>query len=566
MDILQIENLRFRYPDAEKDALDGVSFHVRAGEFVVLCGESGCGKTTLLKMLKRELSPHGEKSGRIVYNGVEQAALDDRTAACDIGYVLQNPENQVVTDKVWHELAFGLESLGFPTGTIRRRVAEMASYFGIQTWFRQNTGELSGGQKQMLNLASVMVMQPQVLILDEPTSQLDPIAASDFIGTLRKLNRELGLTILLVEHRLEEVFPLADRVMMMEQGRILLYDRPEAVGARLRELRADHPMLAGLPSAVRIFQALEVDAPCPLTVKEGRDFLSEHFLAAGQGERPPVARREKIALEMKNVWFRYERDLPDVLRGVTFAAYEGETFCILGGNGTGKTTALSVLAGLNRAYRGRVLIGGKKIGEYKGNTLYRHNVALLPQNPQTVFLKKTVREDFQEIARVMEYGEEERTALIEEIAGKLGITRLLDKHPYDLSGGEQQKAALAKVLLLKPKILLLDEPTKGVDAYSKRNLLSILRELKAEGITIVIVTHDVEFAAAGADRCALFFDGEIISVDTPAALFANNNFYTTAANRIARHLYRDAVSCEEVVALCRLNRKAGRRESEAAHA
>ena len=566
MDILQIENLRFRYPDAEKDALDGVSFHVRAGEFVVLCGESGCGKTTLLKMLKRELSPHGEKSGRIVYNGVEQAALDDRTAACDIGYVLQNPENQVVTDKVWHELAFGLESLGFPTGTIRRRVAEMASYFGIQAWFRQNTGELSGGQKQMLNLASVMVMQPQVLILDEPTSQLDPIAASDFIATLRKLNRELGLTILLVEHRLEEVFPLADRVMMMEQGRILLYDRPEAVGARLRELRADHPMLAGLPSAVRIFQALEVDAPCPLTVKEGRDFLSEHFLAAGQGERPPVARREKIALEMKNVWFRYERDLPDVLRGVTFAAYEGETFCILGGNGTGKTTALSVLAGLNRAYRGRVLIGGKKIGEYKGNTLYRHNVALLPQNPQTVFLKKTVREDFQEIARVMEYGEEERTALIEEIAGKLGITRLLDKHPYDLSGGEQQKAALAKILLLKPKILLLDEPTKGVDAYSKRNLLSILRELKAEGITIVIVTHDVEFAAAGADRCALFFDGEIISVDTPAAFFANNNFYTTAANRIARHLYRDAVSCEEVVALCRLNRKAGRRESEAAHA
>ncbi len=566
MDILQIENLRFRYPDAEKDALDGVSFHVRAGEFVVLCGESGCGKTTLLKMLKRELSPHGEKSGRIVYNGVEQAALDDRTAACDIGYVLQNPENQVVTDKVWHELAFGLESLGFPTGTIRRRVAEMASYFGIQAWFRQNTGELSGGQKQMLNLASVMVMQPQVLILDEPTSQLDPIAASDFIATLRKLNRELGLTILLVEHRLEEVFPLADRVMMMEQGRILLYDRPEAVGARLRELRADHPMLAGLPSAVRIFQALEVDAPCPLTVKEGRDFLSEHFLAAGQGERPPVARQEKIALEMKNVWFRYERDLPDVLRGVTFAAYEGETFCILGGNGTGKTTALSVLAGLNRAYRGRVLIGGKKIGEYKGNTLYRHTVALLPQNPQTVFLKKTVREDFQEIARVMEYGEEERTALIEEIAGKLGITRLLDKHPYDLSGGEQQKAALAKILLLKPKILLLDEPTKGVDAYSKRNLLSILRELKAEGITIVIVTHDVEFAAAGADRCALFFDGEIISVDTPAAFFANNNFYTTAANRIARHLYRDAVSCEEVVALCRLNRKAGRRESEAAHA
>lgn len=563
MDILQIEDLNFQYPDAEKKALDGVSFRVKEGEFIVICGESGCGKTTLLKMLKRELAPHGKKNGRILYNGVEQAELDGRTAACEIGYVLQNPENQVVTDKVWHELAFGLESLGFPTDIIRRRVSEMASYFGIQTWFRKNITELSGGQKQMLNLASIMVMQPKVLILDEPTSQLDPIAAADFIGTLQKLNRELGLTILLVEHRLEEVFPIADRVMMMEQGCILLFDRPAAVGTRLRDIQADHHMLAGLPSAVRIFNALEVKAPCPLTVKEGRDFLSEYFSnAVDHLDIPPYAHRENVALEMKNVWFRYERDLPDVLRGVTFSVYEGETFCILGGNGTGKTTTLSVLAGLNKAYRGKVVIGGKKIGEYKGNTLYRHNVALLPQNPQTVFLKKTVQEDFQEICKVMEYGQEERQAIIEETVGKLGITHLLGQHPYDLSGGEQQKAALAKMLLLKPKILLLDEPTKGIDAHSKENLSGILRGLKADGITIVIVTHDVEFAAANADRCALFFDGEITSIDTPAAFFSDNNFYTTAANRIARHLYKNAVSCEDVVALCRLNSPAAIRSGE----
>lgn len=395
MNLLEIENLSFQYPDTEKKALDNISFTVKIGEFVVICGESGCGKTTLLKMLKRELAPHGEKSGSIRYHDVEQAELDDRTAACEIGYVLQNPENQVVTDKVWHELAFGLESLGFPTDVIRRRVSEMASYFGIQTWFRKNTNELSGGQKQMLNLASIMVMQPKILILDEPTSQLDPIAAADFIATLQKLNRELGLTILLVEHRLEEVFPIADRVMMMEQGKILLFDRPEKVGTQLRDIRADHHMLAGLPSAVRIFNALEVKAPCPLTVKEGRDFLSEHFgNVVDHLDIPPYTHRDEVALEMKNVWFRYERDLPDVLRGVTFSVYEGETFCILGGNGTGKTTTLSVLAGLNKAYRGKTLIGGKKIGEYKGSALYRHNVALLPQNPQTVFLKKTVREDF----------------------------------------------------------------------------------------------------------------------------------------------------------------------------
>lgn len=558
MDILHIEDLRFQYPDTEKAALDGISFSVKAGECIVICGESGCGKTTLLKMLKRELSPHGQKSGSIRYNGVEQTALDDRTAACEIGYVLQNPESQVVTDKVWHELAFGLESLGFPTDVIRRRVSEMASYFGIQTWFRKDTNELSGGQKQMLNLASIMVMQPKVLILDEPTSQLDPIAAADFIGTLQKLNRELGLTILLVEHRLEEVFPVADRVMMMEQGKILLFDRPEKVGAQLRDMGENHHMLAGLPSAVRIFHALEVEAPCPLTVKEGRDFLSAHFgNAVDRLAIPPYTHREKTALEMKNVWFRYERDLPDVLRGVTFSVYEGEIFCLLGGNGTGKTTTLSVLAGLHKAYRGQVLVGGRRIGEYKGGTLYRRNVALLPQNPQTVFLKKTVREDFEEICKAMEYDKEEQRARIEETAGKLGILHLLDKHPYDLSGGEQQKAALAKMLLLEPRVLLLDEPTKGIDAYAKETLSGILKGLKAEGITLVLVTHDVEFAALNADRCALFFDGEITSIDTPAAFFSDNTFYTTAANRIARHLYKNAVSCEDVAALCRLNGRKG---------
>ena len=521
MEILQIENLSFRYPGAETLALDAVTFSVRAGEFVVICGESGCGKTTLLKMLKRELSPHGSKSGEIHYQGHKLEELDDRTAACDIGYVLQNPENQVVTDKVWHELAFGLESLGYPTEVIRRRVAEMASYFGIQTWFRKSTGDLSGGQKQMLNLASIMVMQPKVLILDEPTSQLDPIAAADFIGTLQKLNKELGLTILLVEHRLEEVFPIADRVMMMEKGRILLYDPPQQIGSKLRKVRADHQMLAGLPSAVRIYQALDVDAPCPLTVKDGRDFLDRHFgNAVTQLEQRPYQHRQELALELKNVWFRYERDLPDVLRGVTFSVYEGETFCILGGNGTGKTTTLSVLAGLNKAYRGKVVIDGKKIGEYRGNSLYRHRVAMLPQNPQSVFLKKTVWEDFQEICKVMEYGKEQRQTLIEQTAQKLGIDHLLGQHPYDLSGGEQQKAALAKMLLLQPKILLLDEPTKGIDAHSKQKLSRYIQGLKSEGITIVIVTHDVEFAAVNADRCALFFDGEITSVDTPTNFFS----------------------------------------------
>ena len=279
MEILRIENLSFRYPNAKSNAIDGVSLSINDGDFVVVCGESGCGKTTLLKLLKSELAPVGEKSGKIFYCGKEQEMLDPKSSASQIGYVLQNPDNQIVTDKVWHELAFGLENMGVDSDIIRRRVGEMASYFGIHEWFRKKTDELSGGQKQLLNLAAIMVMQPKILILDEPTSQLDPIAASDFIATLHKLNRELGLTIILVEHRLEEVFPIADKVLLMDSGKALLFDVPEAIGRKLLKAHSDHRMLCALPSAVRIFTALGIEDECPLTVKEGRDFLERHFEA-----------------------------------------------------------------------------------------------------------------------------------------------------------------------------------------------------------------------------------------------------------------------------------------------
>lgn len=556
MEILRIENLSFRYPGTEKRAVDSIDLSVNDGEFIVVCGESGCGKTTLLRLLKRELAPAGEKSGNIFYRGTRQEELDGRTAAAEIGYVLQNPDNQIVTDKVWHELAFGLENIGVPTEVIRRRVGEMASYFGIQEWFRKKTDELSGGQKQLLNLASVMVMQPKILILDEPTSQLDPIAASDFISTLKKLNRELGLTVILVEHRLEEVFPTADRVVLMDGGRVLLYDSPVNVGKRLGEMQNSHPMLLGLPSAVRIFNALHIDYVCPLTVREGRDFLERHFAADENaitvGE---YTHSDEAAIELKKVWFRYERDLPDVLRGTSLTVYGGEFYCILGGNGTGKTTTLNVISGLNKAYRGKVIINGKPIKEYRGNSLYRNNLAFLPQNPQTVFIKETVREDYSEILETLGISKDERTEMIEAVTARVGISHLLEKHPYDLSGGEQQKCALAKMLLLKPKILLLDEPTKGLDAYSKHTLKNILADLMSDGMTILAVTHDVEFAAENADRCALFFDGEILSADVPEKFFSENNFYTTAANRIARQLCRNAVTCEQVVAFCEGHRR-----------
>lgn len=594
MALLQIENLNFTYPDADQRALNSISLSVDEGEFIVICGETGCGKTTLIRLLKPELAPVGEKDGLILYGGVSLDELTEHRSATEIGYVMQNPDQQIVTDKVWHELAFGLENLGESSSVIRCRVGEMASYFGIQDWFRKPTDELSGGQKQLLNLASVMVMQPKVLILDEPTSQLDPIAASDFITTLRRLNREFGLTVLLVEHRLEEVFPSADRVLLMEKGGILFFDKPEHVGLRMASMK-EHPMLKGLPSAVRIFNALDIDDACPLTVKEGRSFLSRHFSgvafesnsSASRGEESlhSACRHDRLSentevgisscgsqnmeaenqpvsfhsiaetmIELKDIWFRYGRDLPDILRGVRLRVNKGEIYCLLGGNGTGKTTLLQVTAGLSRAYRGHIRIAGKPIGKYRNGELYRHMLAVLPQNPQTVFIKDTVEEDFTEILEAMEAPNESGKSAIERAAGKLGVLDLLGKHPYDLSGGEMQKCALAKMLLLEPRVLLLDEPTKGLDAGAREQLGKILEDLRSEGMTFFIVTHDVEFAAEYADRCAMYFDGEILTENTPRLFFSGNNFYTTAANRMARHLYSDAVTCRDVVRRCRIER------------
>lgn len=560
MEILHIEDLSFRYPKCEKYALENINLSVESGEFIVICGRSGCGKTTLLRLLKRELSPAGEKSGKITYRGTDTDGLCERDAAADIGFVMQNPDSQIVTDKVWHELAFGLENLGVPTKTVRRRVGEMASYFGIADWFRKSTDELSGGQKQLLNLASVMVMQPKILLLDEPTGQLDPIAAADFISTVQKLNRELGLTVILVEHRLEDVFPAADRVLMLEDGRTLLCDTPRGAGKRLRELDGDHPMLLGLPAAMRVYGALSADGDgdtCPLTVREGRDYLERHY---SECTEPPLEGEyihgDEVAAELKNVWFRYEKDLDDVMRGTSLKVYRGEAYCILGGNGTGKTTTLSVLAGLRRAYRGKVLVFGKPVRDYRGNSLYRNNLALLPQNPQTVFTHDTVRTDLCEILEVQDIRKDEREELISEISKKMGITPFLDRHPYDLSGGEAQKCAIAKILLTRPRVLLLDEPTKGLDAAAKKSLTAMLRRLRDDGVTLITVTHDVEFAAGFADRCGLFFDGEIISSDVPAAFFSQNSFYTTAANRMARSLFPHAITAEDVVKCCKNGGKA----------
>ena len=541
-----IQNLTFGYP-GEKDVLKGVNMRVERGEFIVLCGKSGSGKTTLLRHLKTVLSPHGKKTGEVLFDGtpIEQVSLRDQSAK--IGYVMQNPDSQIVTDKVWHELAFGLESLGCDQATMRLRVAEMASYFGIQDWFHRSVSELSGGQKQLLNLASIMAMQPEVLILDEPTSQLDPIAASDFLNTVRKINRELGTTVIITEHRLEDIFHAADRVIVMDEGEIIASDVPARVGAMLKNRNDD--MFAAMPAPVRVFYGTGASGDCPLTVRDGRNWLSremENVQSTQMEPEKPIDEDAEAALKVKEIWFRYEKDSPDVLRGVSFEAPKGALFAIVGGNGTGKSTLLKAICGVCPPYRGKIELGGKKIRDFKRGELFRNNLSMLPQDPQSLFVKKSVREDLREM---LPLGDHDADAKIAAIAEKCEIAHLLDRHPYDLSGGEQQRAALAKVLLTNPKIMLLDEPTKGIDAFFKEKLARVLKKLIADGMAVIMVSHDVEFCARHADYVSMFFDGQILTTNTPRRFFARNSFYTTAANRMSRHVFPDAVTAEDVIEL-----------------
>ena len=575
MALLRFEKVSFAYPDAARRALDEVSFSMEEGEYLVVCGESGCGKTTLLRQAKPELTPAGARGGTVYYREQPLSGVPELTSAMEIGYVQQNPDNQIVTDYVWHELAFGLENMALPTRMIQRKVSEMASFFGMEEWFRKKTLELSGGQKQMLNLASIMAMNPKLLILDEPTSMLDPLAARNLLDTVARINRELGVAVLLCEHRLEDVFQRADRVLLMKQGGILADDTPENLTFALQRDPAASRIYLGLPGAARIFGELQKEGICPkgkklpLSIRDARRILRElelpfenveaenGMLLPGSGvekgtyiERmqgtstgatggAKVSHREKKeapALEASELWFRYEEKGKDVLRGLSLSLGRGEFLALLGGNGAGKSTLLRILCGLRKPLRGKVK---------KDKSL---RLAMLPQSPQALFTYDSVWEDLLDAAR--QGGQGDATDRAKAMAAKLELTDKLTSHPFDLSGGELQRAALGKLLLQDADILLLDEPTKGLDAYLKQELAGILRKLTKDGITLLMVTHDLEFAAAYADRCALLFDGRITSEEEPHAFFTGNRFYTTTAGLIAEGYIPGAITCGEVIAGC----------------
>ena len=501
----QIENLSFSFPN-QKEVLKNISLEIKNGEFLVICGVSGCGKTTLLKHLKPSLTPAGQKSGNIIFDDLIKEDIK-------IGYVAQNPENQIVMNKVWHEIAFGLENQNTPLKQMKQRVGEIVNYFNLQDIINANCQDLSGGQKQLVNLASVLVLNPEVILLDEASAQLDPINRQEFIKMVKQINDDFGIAIVFVEHQLDGLVELADRLLIMEDGKVVILDETKKA---IEKMNKENLFLESLPDYIKVSNL--IDQSC-FSIKEARKAMQDYH-------NINIKEYEDIEfvplLKITGLTCGYQQL---VLKQLDLNIYQNEILTIVGANGSGKTTFIKCLAGLID-YQGKI--------EYQ---THLPRIAYLPQDPTTLFIGDTVEKDLLAV--------EDNVVNVVTMMQNMQIVYLKDCHPYDLSGGEKQLVALAKILLTKPELLLLDEPTKGIDASTKEKLAALIVGL-SKHMTIVCVSHDLEFAAKISDRVAMIFNGQMESVDTMRNFFSNNLFYTTTINKIMRNINKDVVIYEDL--------------------
>lgn len=525
---IEVQDLRFAYPGAEAPVFEELDWRVPQGAFALLVGGTGSGKSTLLSLLKPEISPTGECSGGLRVLGESVADMDVRASAERVGYVFQDPENQIVCETVWHEMAFGLENLGMSRDEMRRRVAETSYFFGLEDWLHRDTDTLSGGRKQLLSLAAVLALRPRVLLLDEPTSQLDPVAEKSFLHALFRVNRELGCTVVVATHQPRPMLEYATCAYRIEGGRVRevadiasLGHREGLFSGEVSGWGASRRAKNGVfSSAGGQLGSLDPRTGAPGAKKGLKSDKSGEFEAqilqqddSGASSRAGGCRiLQKMhagsATTLAGSWFRYDRASGWVLRGLDAAFSAGAVHAVVGGNGCGKSTMLSVLAKTVKLQRGHMERGAG-------------SAALLPQNPKALLVAETVRDELMEWASTCGYDE----AVARERAASLGLSGLDGRHPYDLSGGQRQLLALAKLLLIGPELLLLDEPTKGLDLTSRRIIARALRDHAEAAGTVIMATHDLDFAEQVADDIAMMFDGEIACMEPPTDFFADNVFY-----------------------------------------
>ncbi len=605
MALIEFNNFSFAYmnsdgTESEVKSLDSINLEIDYGDFVLLCGPSGCGKTTLLTNLKKELMPAGRRSGEIKFNGKRIIDMDEISSACDIGYLFQNPDSQIVTDTVIQEIAFPLENIGLPTEEIRNRISEIVAFFGINDILHKNVNELSGGQKQLVNLCSLLVLRPQVLLLDEPMSQLDPIASYEFLSIVRRLNEEFSITVIMSEHKADSIFPFIDKAVFLKEGKIEFVDNAHNICS---EVIDDEIFENYLPAVTKIYNSLSVKYPSliklntPLSIREGRRCLNTihddlikisnddvdsinlnhdnlHITNKKYHSQEKSGILDKISLggnknaliNMNGIYFAYEKGNL-ILKNVDFELEKGDFVSLIGGNGVGKSTFLQLLVGILKPIKGKV--------KYKKGI----KRAYVHQNPMIHFSKDNVKEEFLESileSKLLQnnsvgFNKETYDDLLKmsneefiesdvlnglefdsiefkfkELIEFFDICDLIDKHPYDCSGGEQQKIVIVKALLQNADVLVLDEPTKGLDPISSKNLANILNSLRDNGITILMTSHDLDFVANNCKRCLMLFDKDIQIDDDPKVIFAENNFYTTFVNRMVKDYVPEIVTLDDL--------------------
>ena len=605
MALIEFNDFSFSYlnsdgTESQRKSLDSINLEINYGDFVLLCGPSGCGKTTLLTNLKKELMPAGRRTGEIKFNGIRIQDLDDISSACDIGYLFQNPDSQIVTDTVIQEIAFPLENIGLPTEEIRNRISEIVAFFGINDILHKNVNELSGGQKQLVNLCSLLVLRPEVLLLDEPMSQLDPIASYEFLSIVRRLNEEFSITVIMSEHKADSIFPFIDKAVFLKDGRIEFEDNAHNICSDVID---DEIFENYLPVVTKIYNSLSVRYPSliklntPLSIREGRRCLNTihddlikisdgddnstnlvygnlHHTSkkyqsnekAGILDKLSLNKNKNALIQMKGIYFAYEKGNL-ILKNVDFDLNRGEFVSLIGGNGVGKSTFLQLLVGILKPIKGKV--------KYKKGL----NLAYVHQNPMIHFSKDNVREEFLEsilesnlfnknnidfnrddYERLLKLNNEEFVCSellnrlefgnakykFKELIDFFDIGDLIDKHPYDCSGGEQQKIVIVKAILQNADVLILDEPTKGLDPISSKTLAKILNSLRDNGLTILMTSHDLDFVANNCRRCLMLFDKDIQIDDDPKVIFAENNFYTTFTNRMVKEYIPEIVTLDDV--------------------
>ena len=605
MALIEFKDFSFSYlnsdgSESQTKSLDSINLEIDYGDFVLLCGPSGCGKTTLLTNLKKELMPAGRRSGEIKFNGTRIQDLEDLSSACDIGYLFQNPDSQIVTDTVIQEIAFPLENIGLPTEEIRNRISEIVAFFGINDILHKNVNELSGGQKQLVNLCSLLVLRPEVLLLDEPMSQLDPIASYEFLSIVRRLNEEFSITVIMSEHKADSIFPFIDKAVFLKEGKIEFVDNAHNICS---EVIDDEIFENYLPVVTKIYNSLSVKHPSliklntPLSIREGRRCLNtihDDLIKISDGadnfdnssstnlhhtskkyhseeksgilDKISFSRNKDALIRMKGIYFAYEKENL-ILKNVDFDLNDGDFVSLIGGNGVGKSTFLQLLVGILKPIKGKV--------KYRKGL----RLAYVHQNPMIHFSKDNVREEFLESiiesnllnVNAVDFSKESYEKLLKlsneefiesdilnslkfdnikfkfkELIEFFGISDLIDKHPYDCSGGEQQKIVIVKALLQNADVLVLDEPTKGLDPISSKALAEILNSLRDNGLTILMTSHDLDFVANNCKRCLMLFDKDIQIDDDPKVIFAENNFYTTFVNRMVKDYVPEIVTLDDL--------------------